>query len=117
MYHTLYKPCLTILGVKQSKFLASSRQQMGIVVRNTPFVVQSRQKTVLLGSGRTKLLSMRKKKVQLWHSGCLTGWIGVVSVSTATSCEALDETQRSACSDHGGLHRRLRQPNQASETL
>ena len=26
--------CLTILGVKQSKFLASSRQQMGVVVRN-----------------------------------------------------------------------------------
>ena len=34
-----------------------------------------------------------------------------------TPCEALEETQRSACSDHGGLHRRLQQPNQVSETL
>ena len=53
---------------------------MGVVVRNTPFVVQSGQKTVLLGSGRSRSLSMRKKQVQLRHSGCLTGWIGVALV-------------------------------------
>ena len=33
--------------------------------------------------------------------------VGQCCISTVTPCEALEETQRSACSDHGGLHRRL----------